>query len=81
MLQMKDFTCIFHGVSRESHQTAQYHDATNDMLYVNLFMKFPMYFATTAQYHDATNDGRDLIFSWYLFHAIHQNASVPQCYK
>ena len=62
-------------------KTAQYHDATNDMLYVNLFMKFPMHFATTAQYHDATNDGRDLIFSWYLFHAIHQNASVPQCYK
>ena len=87
-------------------KTAQYHDATNDMLYLNFSMVFPMNFAKTAQYHDATNDTRHLIFPWYatwnspkrlsttmlqmtnvisIFHGnshgIHQNGSVPQCYK
>ena len=47
-------------------KTAQYHDATNDMLYLNFSMVFPMNFAKTAQYHDATNDTRYLIFPWYV---------------
>ena len=47
-------------------KTAQYHDATNDMLYLNFPMVFPMNFAKTAQYHDATNDRFNLHFSWYF---------------
>ena len=79
-------------------KTAQYHDATNDMLYLN--------FSKTAQYHDATNNMRHLIFSRYfpwkspkrlstmmlqiadficnfhgISHEMHQNGSVPRCYK
>ena len=87
-------------------KTAQYHDATNNMLYLNFSMVFPMNSAKTAQYHDATNDRFYLQFSWYFLwisqkrlgttmlhmtrvisffhgisHEIHQNSSVPWCYK
>ena len=65
MLQIQILSAIFMVFPMKCIKTAQYHDATNDMLYLNFSMVFPMNFAKTAQYHDATNDTRYLIFPWY----------------
>ena len=60
------FSTFFKVFHMKSIETVQYHDATNDMLYLNFFMVFPMKITKTAQYHDATNSRIYLQFSWYF---------------
>ena len=43
-------------------------------------VSFPMRITNTTQYHDATNTGFYLHFH-DISHEIHQNGSVPRCYK
>ena len=106
MLQMTRVITFFHGMPHEIHQNgsvprsykwqrlsqffmvlpmeftkaAHYHNATHDASYLIFFVVFSMQFTKTAQYHDATNNTRSLIFH-DISHEIHQNGSVPRCYK
>ena len=70
---------FFMVIPMEFTKAAQYHNATNDARYL-FFMVFSMQSTNTAQYHDATNNTRYLIFH-DISHEIHQNGSVPRCYR
>ena len=50
MLQMKDFTCIFHGVSREIHQTGSVPQCSKLLASSLFFAVFPMKVTQTAEY-------------------------------
>ena len=71
---------FFMVIPMEFTKAAQYHNATNDARYLIFFVVFSMQFTKTTQYHDATNNTRYLICH-DISHEIHQNGSVPRCYK